>query len=111
MAGIDLKRASQNEVGDRVQVYVGEQTYYYMVSQKMILKEKGESPHIRRENAKWIAPTQDERLTMVTCWPYTNNTHRLVVVSSPAPPPRHGPHHPTLQSLRMRENLSGEAFL
>jgi sortase A len=76
------------EVGDRVQVYVGEQIYYYTVSQKMILKEKGESPDTRRENAKWIAPTQDERLTMVTCWPYTNNTHRLVVVARPVPPPR-----------------------
>jgi sortase A len=76
------------EVGDRVVLYADDQVYYYAVSEKMILKEKGEPPEVRRENAKWIAPTQDERLTMVTCWPYTNNTHRLVVVATPVPPPR-----------------------
>jgi len=75
------------EVGDRVILYAGGQPYYYQVEQKMILKEKGEPPEVRRENAQWIGPTDDERLTMVTCWPYTNNTHRLVVVAVPAPPP------------------------
>jgi len=74
-------------VGDRVMLYAGDQVYYYEVEEKMILKEKGESAEVRRQNASWIAATQDERLTMVTCWPYTNNTHRLVVVARPVPPP------------------------
>lgn len=26
---------------------------------------------------------RDERLTFVTCWPYTNNTHRVIVVAEP----------------------------
>jgi sortase A len=76
------------EAGDRVLLYVGDQAYYYEVSEKMILKEKGEPPEVRRQNAAWIAATEDERLTMVTCWPYTNNTHRLVVVARPVPSPR-----------------------
>jgi sortase A len=75
------------EVGDRVLVYVGDQVFYYEVEQKMILKEKGEPLEVRLQNASWILPTDEERLTMVTCWPYTNNTHRLVVVASPVPPP------------------------
>ena len=75
------------QVGDRIMIYVGDQVYYYTVAQRMILKEKGESAEVRRDNAQWIGPTQDERLTMVTCWPYTNNTHRLVVIAKPAPPP------------------------
>jgi sortase A len=73
------------EVGDRVLVYVGDQEYHYAVAEKHILKEKGEPPEVRRQNASWIGPTADERLTMITCWPYTNNTHRLVVVANPAP--------------------------
>ncbi len=77
---IDLK------VGDLVMVYAGEHVYYYAVVEKHILKEKGEPPEVRRRNAQWIAPTDDERLTMVTCWPYTNNTHRLVVVARPVMP-------------------------
>jgi len=39
---------------------------------------------VRRQNARWIAPTTDERLTLVTCWPYTGNSHRLIIVAKPA---------------------------
>ena len=31
-----------------------------------------------------LAPTDDVRVTLVTCWPYTNNTHRVIVVAKPA---------------------------
>jgi len=31
-------------------------------------------------------PTEDERLTLVTCAPYPRNTHRLIVVASPVRP-------------------------
>jgi sortase A len=54
-----------------------------VVDFKTIVKEKGESVEVRRKNAQWIAPTNDERLTLVTCWPYTNNTHRVIVVAKP----------------------------
>ncbi|HID54608.1 MAG TPA: sortase, partial [Anaerolineae bacterium] len=33
--------------------------------------------------AEWIMPTEDERITLVTCWPYTDNTNRLIVVAQP----------------------------
>lgn len=71
------------EPGDIVDLYVGQTAYRYVVTEKYILKEKGMPPEVRRENARWIAPTNDERLTLVTCWPYTNNTHRVVVVAKP----------------------------
>ncbi len=71
------------EPGDIVDLYVGPTVYRYVVTEKYILKEKGMPPEVRRENARWIAPTNDERLTLVTCWPYTNNTHRVVVVAKP----------------------------
>ena len=77
---IDLK------VGNRVLIYVQDQVYHYAITEKLILKEKGEPAHVRRDNARWIASTEDERLTMVTCWPYTNNTHRLVIVAKPVSP-------------------------
>ncbi len=71
------------EPGDIVDLYVGQAVYRYMVTEKYILKEKGMPPEVRQENARWIGPTEDERLTLVTCWPYTNNTHRVVVVAKP----------------------------
>jgi sortase A len=71
--------------GDEVDVYVGDTVYPYYVQQKLIVKEKDEPVEVRRQNAQWISPTDDIRLTMVTCWPYTNNTHRVIVVAKPSP--------------------------
>jgi sortase A len=69
--------------GDEVDLYVGDAVYQYYVEQKLIVKEKGEPLEVRRQNAQWIASTNDVRVTLVTCWPYTNNTHRVIVVAKP----------------------------
>lgn len=71
------------EVNDIISLYAGDQRYDYVVDDKFILKDKGEPEAIRRANAKWIGPFNEERLTLVTCWPYTNNTHRLIVIAKP----------------------------
>jgi sortase A len=71
------------EPDDEVFLYVGETAYHYVVTEKHLLEEKGVSEEVRRRNAQWIAPTDDERLTLVTCWPYTSNTHRLIIVAKP----------------------------
>jgi sortase A len=73
-------------VGDTVTLYMGDQPYYYTVVDKFIVKDKDEPDAVRRENAKWIGPFNEERLTLVTCWPYTNNTHRAIVIAKPAQP-------------------------
>lgn len=70
-------------VGDVITIYLGDQPYKYAVVDKFIVKDKGEPDAIRHENAKWIAPFNEERLTLVTCWPYTNNTHRAIVIAKP----------------------------
>jgi len=71
------------KVGDPIYLYAGGQKYEYVVRRTMIVKEKGEPPEKRQENARWIARSNDIRLTLVTCWPYTNNTHRVIVVALP----------------------------
>jgi sortase A len=72
------------EPGDEVFLYVGDTVYHYVVTEKHLLEEKGMPEEVRRRNAQWIAPTDDERLTLVTCWPYTSNTHRLIIVAKPS---------------------------
>jgi LPXTG-site transpeptidase (sortase) family protein len=74
------------EPGDEIVVYAGDTPHYYSITERHILKEKYETEEVRRENARFILPTEDERLTLVTCWPYTNNTHRLVIVALPMQP-------------------------
>jgi LPXTG-site transpeptidase (sortase) family protein len=56
---------------------------YYIVAQTMTLAEEGQPVEVRQANARWILPTDDERVTLITCWPYNANTHRLVVIALP----------------------------
>ncbi|HEY64316.1 MAG TPA: sortase [Caldilineae bacterium] len=69
--------------GDLVILYADGRPYRYRVQDKFIVKEVGVSLAQRRQNAQWIAPTRDERLTLVTCWPPDGNTYRVIVVAKP----------------------------
>jgi len=73
--------------GDAVTLFdANGQAYRYAVEDKFIVKDKGEPDAVRQANARWIGPFNDERLTLITCWPYTNNTHRVVVIAKPINP-------------------------
>ncbi len=72
------------EEGDEIVLYDNKGTAFtYAVSQVEILPEHGQPLEVRQKNAAWIMPTDDERITLVTCWPYTDNSHRLIVVAQP----------------------------
>jgi sortase A len=71
--------------GDEIQVQTSSATRKYIVTVRTIVPEKDQPIEVRRENARWIGPSNDERLTLVTCWPRNNNTHRLILVALPAP--------------------------
>lgn len=71
------------EVGDEIVLYDSRSSYAYRVTAVERLAEQGQPMSVRMENAQWIAATTDERITLVTCWPYTANTHRLIVVAKP----------------------------
>lgn len=71
------------QVGDTIYVYSGKVTFVYRVVDKQLLKERDVSLDIRKTNAEWIAPSTNERLTLVTCWPQRSNTHRLIIVAEP----------------------------
>jgi sortase A len=84
MAGEVFRYVVNLKVGDAITVYAGGKAYHYRVSEKMILADKYVSQTQREANGRWIGPFADERLTLVTCWPYTNNTHRVIVIAKPA---------------------------
>ena len=71
--------------GDEIQVQTASQTRKYVVALRTIVPEKGQSLEVRHKNARWIGPSNDERLTLVTCWPRNDNTHRLILVALPVP--------------------------
>ena len=68
---------------DLITLYSGEKEFTYLVVLKMILPERNQPVDIRLQNASWILPSTDERITLLTCWPYVTNTHRLIIVAIP----------------------------
>lgn len=71
------------ENGDIITIYSGDKAFKYVVANKLILEERFQPLENRLNNARWIMPSSDERLTLITCWPYESNTHRVVVVAVP----------------------------
>lgn len=69
--------------GDLIQVFSGSTIFDYQVTNHMILPERDQPLSVRMENARWLAPSVDERLTLITCWPQDSNTHRLIIVAKP----------------------------
>ncbi len=72
------------EEGDEIIVYDKNGAHPYRVAQIELLPELNQPLEVRVANARWIEPTDDERLTLVSCWPYTGNAYRLIVVARPA---------------------------
>lgn len=69
--------------GDKVILRNKNREITYELSYYKLLKEKDQPISVLMENAKYIEPTQDDRITLVTCWPITNNTHRWIWVGKP----------------------------
>lgn len=72
------------ERGARI-VVTGEngQMYAYNVENIYILEEAGQPLEVRLENARYILPTKDERLTLITCHPYASTRYRLIIIAFP----------------------------
>lgn len=71
------------KVGAEVILFGDGERFEYLVANKMILPEKGEPLEVRLENARWMMRSNDERVTLITCWPERSNTHRLILVAVP----------------------------
>jgi|GEM_PF-562800 len=72
-------------------------TYTYTVSEKLILREAGQPIDVRLQNAQYILPTDDERLTLVTCHPYGSLANRLLIIA-----------HPVVQPVSTSTRIEGE---
>lgn len=57
------------------------ETHGFRVANVMVVPEGGVSATARLENARFILPTPDVRLTLITCHPYGSTRYRLIVVA------------------------------
>jgi sortase A len=78
-----FKRLINIHLGDTIMLYAASAERVYYVDQKLLLEEAGQPLGVRQANARYVNPTADERLTLVTCWPPGGNSHRLIIVARP----------------------------
>lgn len=53
----------------------------YVIDGLYRIKDTGVTEQQRRKNARFIAPTTEPTLTLITCWPYYTNIFRIVVTA------------------------------
>ncbi len=73
--------------GDVITLYGGGASWTYVVDEVLILPERDQPLEVRMQNARYIQPADEDRLTLVSCWPENNNTHRVIVIALPASSP------------------------
>jgi len=72
--------------GDQITLYSNGQQYLYTVQERLLVTEEGVSAEQHAANAQYIAPTDHEVVTMVTCWPAKGPdkfTQRVIVRAVP----------------------------
>jgi sortase A len=79
--GSVFRELDQLKRGDTVELIAGGTEYIYEVDEVLILPEKHASEKQRKANVQYIQATPDDRLTLVSCWPRDDNTHRIVVIA------------------------------
>ncbi len=79
-----FKNLSDVETGDEITLTAEDGTVYrYEVEEVVRFKENGITDAERLAHLSYFDPTEDQRLTLLTCWPYTGNSHRVAVVAKP----------------------------
>jgi LPXTG-site transpeptidase (sortase) family protein len=81
--GMVFRDLAALKLDDEIIVYADDAAYHYRVTERHVVEEEGQPLEVRAQNARWIMPTGDERLTLVTC---VENTHRLIVIALPLGP-------------------------
>lgn len=72
--------------GDQIILFAGGEQRLYVVREQVLVHEEGVSPEQQAMNALYIAPTSEEMVTLVTCWPDRGPDkfkYRIIVRATP----------------------------
>ena len=67
--------------GETIYIDQGRVRYTYLIDEVTIEPETEASDSQRAQNAAYLHQTSDNRLTLITCWPWDDSTHRVFVVA------------------------------
>lgn len=77
-----FKRLSEMQIGDSVILTTGEGEWRYSVRAVVIVEISGEEADLRAFQ-QYLQPRDEAMLTLLSCWPPDNNTHRVIVLATP----------------------------
>lgn len=81
MSGSIFRDLWQLRPGQTIYLDQGRVRYAYRIDEVTIEPETDASEAQRAANAAYLHQTDDNRLTLITCWPWDDNTHRVFVVA------------------------------
>ena len=82
--GLVFHNLSKVKLGDIITIYdETNQQFDYKVAQIELVPVLMASEEQIKEGLQYIWPTNDERITLVTCWPDTDYANRLMVIGIP----------------------------
>ncbi|NDJ51768.1 MAG: sortase [Chloroflexi bacterium] len=77
-----FRNLSQLSYGAQVSVWSEYGVFDYTVTAVEYVHEDDQPFSTRLQNAQWLNDTLEDRLTLITCWPLSSSSHRLIVVAS-----------------------------
>lgn len=82
-------RLSEMQAGDSIILTTGEGEWRYRVREVVILEIGGEQANLSAYQ-EYLQPKNETVLTLLSCWPPDNNTHRVIVLAEPESEPANG---------------------
>lgn len=79
--GSIFRKLWQLKKGQSIYIDQGRVRYTYVIEEVTIAQETNALPEQQVANAAYLQQTTDNRLTLITCWPWNDSTHRVFVVA------------------------------
>jgi LPXTG-site transpeptidase (sortase) family protein len=80
MLGAVFRELDQLKAGDVATIWSGSRRFDYEIDSVVIVPERDATREQRLKNATWIGEFDDNRVTLVSCWPRDDNSHRIIAV-------------------------------
>lgn len=78
-----FRRLPELKRGDEIIVYTDQAEHRYQVDERWIVPYRRDPERGQARLKGYVAQTEDERLTLISCYPYVTNADRIVVIARP----------------------------
>ena len=83
MAGEVFRDLNKLAPGDEIILLTDTGEYHYQVQQKVIIPYVGHEAEANLQIGALSAPQSSEMVTLISCWPYSTFTSRIIIVAVP----------------------------